>query len=74
MLTDADLVDLPLESNTANRLLMFDALPWNVQFYYDRHWHLFQQTSELAFAPPARQRGADCAQCNIKKLPDAELR
>jgi len=70
-LTDTDLVDLPLESNTANRLLMFDAPAWNVQFYHDRHWHLFQQTSELALLRLLDKEGL-IAQCNIKKLPDAE--
>src|SRR5262249_42486262 len=63
--------DLPLEANTANRLLMFDAPAWNVQFFHDRRWHLFQQTSELALLRLLDKEGL-IAQCNIKKLPDAK--
>lgn len=70
-LTDANLVDLPLEPNAANRLLMFDAPAWNVHFFHDRHWHLFHQTPELALLR-LLDKGGLIAQCNIKKLPDAE--
>ena len=47
-LTDKDIADLPVESNAASRLLMFDAPAWNVRFYHDRHWHLFHQSAEVA--------------------------
>jgi len=70
-LTDADIADIPLESNDANRLLMFDSPAWNVRFYHDRHWHLFNQTPEVALLRLLDQGGL-IAQCNIKKLPDAE--
>ncbi len=70
-LTDPDLADLPLEPNAASRLLLFDSPAWNVQFYYDRRWHLFQQTSELALLRLLDKEGL-IAQCNIKKLPDVE--
>jgi hypothetical protein len=70
-LTDADLTAIPLEANAANRLVMFDAPAWNVRFYHDRRWHLFQQTSEAALLRLLDKEGL-IAQCNIKKLPDAE--
>jgi hypothetical protein len=70
-LTDRDLADLPLEPNDANRLLMFDAPAWNVRFYYDRVWHLFHQTSEVALLR-LLDKGGLIAQCNIKRLVDAE--
>ncbi len=70
-LTDTDLVNVPLDANAANRLVMFDAPAWNVRFYHDRRWHLFQQTSELALLRLLDKEGL-IAQCNIKKLPDAE--
>jgi hypothetical protein len=70
-LTDRDLANLPLEPNDVNRLLMFDAPAWNVRFYHDRRWHLFQQNSELALLR-LLDKGGLIAQCNIKKLADAE--
>lgn len=70
-LTDADLTDLPLESNAANRLLLFEAPLWNLRFYHDRAWRLFHQTSDLALLR-LLDKGGLIAQCNIKKLPDAE--
>jgi hypothetical protein len=70
-LTDEDLAGLSLEANDASRLLMFDAPAWNVRFYHDRRWHLFHQTSESALLR-LLDRGGLIAQCNIKKLPDAE--
>ncbi|MGE5194091.1 MAG: hypothetical protein ACM3U2_16470, partial [Deltaproteobacteria bacterium] len=70
-LTDRDLSDLPLEPNDASRLLIFEAPAWNVRFYHDRHWHLFQQTSEVALLR-LLDKGGLVAQCNIKKLADAE--
>ncbi len=70
-LTDADLTDLPLEPNAANRLLLFDAPSWNIRFYHDRVWRMFHQTSDLALLR-LLDKGGFIAQCNIKKLPDAE--
>jgi hypothetical protein len=70
-LTDRDLADLPLEPNDANRLLMFDAPAWNVRFYHDRRWHLFHQTSDVALLR-LLDKGGLIAQCNIKKIADAE--
>ena len=70
-LTDDDLANVPLEPNAANRLLMFDAPAWNVRFYHDRRWHLFHQNSDAALLR-LLDRGGLIAQCNIKKLPDAE--
>ncbi|MSR59689.1 MAG: hypothetical protein EXS05_18945 [Planctomycetaceae bacterium] len=69
-LTDRNLDELPLDSNDANRLLMFDAPAWNVRFYHDRRWHLFHQSSEAAILR-LLDKGGLIAQCNIKKLPDA---
>lgn len=70
-LTDRNLASVPLDANDANRLLMFDAPAWNVRFYHDRHWHLFHQNSEAAILR-LLDKGGLIAQCNIKRLPDAE--
>ena len=70
-LIDRDLADLPLEPNDANRLLMFDAPAWNVRFYYDRHWHLFHQNSDMALLR-LLDKGGLIAQCNIKRIATAE--
>ncbi len=50
---------------------MFDAPAWNVRFYHDRRWHLFHQTSDVALRR-LLDKGGLIAQCNIKKIPDAE--
>jgi hypothetical protein len=70
-LADKDLSGLPLEPNAANRLLMLEAPAWNLRMFHDRRWHLFHQSSEVALLRLLDQ-GGFIAQCNIKKLPDAE--
>jgi len=70
-LTDKEIAVLPLEPNAAMRLLLLDAPAWNVRFFHDRRWHLFHQTAEVALLRLLDQ-GGFVAQCNIKKLPDAE--
>jgi hypothetical protein len=70
-LTDQNLVELPLEPNTANQLLMLEAPAWNLRIYHDRRWHLFHQSAEAALLRLLDQ-GGFVAQCNIKKLADAE--
>jgi hypothetical protein len=70
-LTDKELSGLPLEPNAANRLLMLEAPAWNLRMYHDRRWHLFHQSSDVALLRLLEQ-GGFIAQCNIKKLPDAE--
>lgn len=70
-LTDADLARITLEPNEASRLLMFDAPAWNMRFYHDRAWHLIQQNTETAILR-LLDKGGLIAQCNIRKLPNAE--
>jgi len=70
-LTDQELSGLPLEPNAASRLLMLEAPAWNLRMYHDRRWHLFHQSSDVALLRLLDQ-GGFIAQCNIKKLPDAE--
>ncbi len=70
-LTEKDLTSLPVEPNAANRLLMLEAPAWNLRMYHDRRWHLFHQSSEVALLRLLDQ-GGFIAQCNIKKLPQAE--
>ena len=70
-LTEKDLTGLPVEPNAANRLLMLEAPAWNLRIYHDRRWHLFHQSSEVALLRLLDQ-GGFIAQCNIKKLPQAE--
>ena len=70
-LTDKDLAGLPLDSNAANRLLLLEAPAWNLRMYHDRRWHLFHQSSDVALLRLLDQ-GGFIAQCNIKRLPQAE--
>jgi hypothetical protein len=70
-LSEKDLAGVPLEPNVASRLLLFEAQAWNLRMYHDRHWHVFHQASDGALLRLLDQ-GGFIAQCNIKKLPDAE--
>src|SRR5436190_2804993 len=70
-LTDKDLVGLPIEPNAANRLLLLEAPAWSLRIYHDRRWHLFHQSSDMALLRLLEQ-GGFVAQCNIKKLAQAE--
>ncbi|MBI3863793.1 MAG: hypothetical protein HY290_18040 [Planctomycetia bacterium] len=70
-LSEKDLAGVPLEPNPASRLLLFEAPAWNIRMYHDRHWHVFHQASDGALLRLLDQ-GGFIAQCNIKRLPDAE--
>jgi hypothetical protein len=70
-LSDKDLAGLSIEPNAANRLLMLEAPAWNLRMYHDRRWHLFHQSSDVALLRLLDQ-GGFIAQCNLKKLHQAE--
>lgn len=55
----------------SNLLLTFEAPAWDARFHHDRHWHLIHQSTETAILRLLDQGGL-IAQCNIRKLPDAE--
>jgi hypothetical protein len=70
-LTAKDLAGLPLDSNEASLLLLFDAPTWKLRFFHDRQWHLRYQTADVAVLKLLKD-GRPTAQCHVKKLPDAE--
>lgn len=70
-LTDKNLANVPLEPNDASLLLLFDVPVWKLQFFHDRNWHLRYQTPEVIILKLMHE-GRPIAQCNLKKLPDAE--
>ena len=42
--------------------------PWNLQFHYDRNWHLFHQSAQVAVLR-LLEKGSLIAQCNISRIP-----
>jgi len=70
-LSEMDLKGVPLGSNEATRLVVFEAPLWNLRFYHHRNWHLLNQNSDTATLRYVEQ-GDLLAQCTIKKLPEAQ--
>jgi hypothetical protein len=68
-LDDALLDKVPLEPEPARLLLSF-ASPWDARFFYERQWHVFHQTEQLAVLR-LLDKGSLIAQCNISRIPPA---
>jgi hypothetical protein len=70
-LSAANLKGVPLVSNDATKLVVFEAPLWNLRFYHSRQWHLLNQNSDSATLRCV-EKGDLLAQCTLKRLPDAE--
>ena len=68
-LTDALVGTIPLEPKPEQMLLVFRS-PMNIQFPYDRHWHIFHQTGKLAVLRLLK-KGSLIAQCNLRAVTSA---
>jgi hypothetical protein len=71
-LNDALIAKIPLEPDESVMLLRFRS-PWNVGFLYDRNWHVFHQSDQVAVLR-LLDKGSLIAQCNVEKIPSARPR
>lgn len=68
-LNDGIVRQIPLDPPAEWLLLYFDS-PWNMGFHYDRGWHVFHQTADVAVLR-LLEHGSLIAQCNVSPVPSA---
>ncbi|MGH7129484.1 MAG: hypothetical protein ACREIV_13020, partial [Planctomycetaceae bacterium] len=68
-LTDTAARSVPLEPQPQSYRLGFQS-PWNVTFEYERGWHVFHNSAQVAVLRLLDQ-GSLIAQCNITQVPAA---
>jgi len=64
-LTDNLLASIPVNPSRQNLSLSFDS-PWKLRFGFDRNWHIFHQTGDVAVLR-LMENGALIAQCNVSQ-------
>lgn len=69
VLTDEAVKRIPLDPDPALVHLEFRS-SWNVQFEYDRNWHVFHQSEKIALLRLV-ETGSLIAQCNVSPVPAA---
>lgn len=65
-LTDKLLATVPINPSSENLSLIFNT-PWNLRFSFDRNWHIFHQTGDVAVLR-LMENGGLVAQCNVSQL------
>lgn len=68
-LTDSAIDAVPINPEIDQLALTFSC-PWNLTFAYDRDWHVFHQTADVAVLRYLRN-GSLIAQCNVSPVPQA---
>lgn len=68
-LTDEALEAIPINPEPHQLAFAFES-PWNLTFGYDRDWHVFHQTPDVAVLRFVRN-GSLIAQCNVSQVPKA---
>jgi hypothetical protein len=68
-LTDAAVAAVPLVPDASAVMLEFRS-PWNVQFEFDRNWHVFHQSEKVSVLR-LLDKGSLIAQCNLSLVPAA---
>jgi len=66
-LSDEAAAAVPLDPDPASLLLEFRS-PWNIRFGYDRNWHVFHQSDQVAVLR-LLDKGSLVAQCNVSPVP-----
>ena len=68
-LTDNLLASIPVNPSRQNLSMSFDST-WKLRFGFDRNWHIFHQTGDVAVLR-LMENGALIAQCNVSQLKSA---
>lgn len=68
-LTEKLLTSIPINPSRRDLALTFDS-PWKLRFGFDRNWHIFHQTGDVAVLR-LMENGALIAQCNVSQLKSA---
>lgn len=69
-LDDAALDEIPINTSERDLALQFQS-PWGAQFSFDRQWHIFHQTSDVAVLRLV-DSGSLVAQCNVTPIQASE--
>lgn len=65
-LTESLLGSIPINPSRQDLSLVFDS-PWKLRFAFDRNWHIFHQTGDVAVLR-LMENGGLVAQCNVSQL------
>lgn len=68
-LTEKLLASIPINPSRRDLSLVFDS-PWKLRFGFDRSWHIFHQTGDVAILR-LMENGGLIAQCNVTQLQSA---